>query len=173
MTVIELVQSGHAPPLLSDDAYRAKLEQTIASLMAWTGFVADVARIEEAASGTGWRLALAPRSPQACPVEIVLRADQQYDVTIAGETYADHPVSSLDMFLPLVEAITDGRVVKRRVSSSVTGLARSVSTLVTLADGRVLENGRLGAAPNSLPADSQIEIRDTHYLPYRGPAARG
>ena len=152
--------------MLSDDAYRSKLQLTMASLQAWTGFVADVARVEATQDGTSCRLALTPHCAHACPVALVLRADQHYDITIAGETYANRPLASLDLFLPLIEAITEGSVVTRHVSSSVTGLARGVSTVVTLPDGRVFADGGLDPVAAPDPA-GQLETRDTHYLPYR------
>ena len=163
----------------SDATHRSKLQQTIASLKAWTGFVADVARIEDTSvedpdRGTAWRLALIPRTAHACPVAIVLHADQHYDLTIGGQTYAGLPVTSPDILLPLVEAIVGGRVITRRAFSTATGLQRSESTLVTLADGRVFEDGQLVAAAGlAVATDDSTEIHDTHYLPYRRSDARG
>ena len=158
--------------MLSDEIYRAKLQQTIASLEAWTGFVADVARVEESDQGSAWRLALVPHAPHACSIEIVLRADQRFDVTIADWTSKNLAIPSLDLFMPLLEAVTEGQVVKRRVASAITGLVHSVSTVVTLADGRVFADGQLDVAALPTP-DTPTEIRDTHYLPYRRPIGAG
>ena len=152
--------------MLPDDPYKTKLERTIASVKAWTGFVADVARIEAAEVGDGWRLSLQPHSSRACPVEIVLRRDQTCDLAIGGETYRNWPLPSLDVVLPLMEAVSEGRVVTRHTVSATTGLLREVSTIVRLADGTVIEQRRDGAA--GMPLGS-VEGRDTHYLPYRRP----
>lgn len=158
--------------MLPEDAYNAKLQQTIASLEAWVGFVADVARVSEKHDDSGWRLSLLPRSVRACPIEIVLRPDQHYDLTIAGVTYQNRPIASFDMFLPLVEAVAEGNVLTRRAYSSVTGLAQGVSTVVTLADGRVLEEVRSSEVGIAGP-EGPTEMRDTHYLPYRRPNGAG
>ena len=157
---------GQRSAMVSDAAYSSMLDQTIASLKAWTGFVADVARVEDDSDESAWRLSLTPQSPRACPIAIVLRLDRSYDLRIAGETYEGRPIASLDLFLPLIDAIAEGRVLTRRVFSATTGLPHGVSTVVTLADGRVLEE-KHHCQPGFVKTDSATEIRDTHYLPYR------
>lgn len=152
--------------MLSDDTYRAKLQQTMASLKAWTGFVADVARVEEATVGSAWRIAIFPKAANACPVEIVLRQDQRFDISIGEETYEDQVIQSLDMFLPLLEAVADGRVVTRRTASAATGLLHSVATIVDLSDGSQYARVRANPATAGLSTDG-TEAIDTHYLPYR------
>jgi hypothetical protein len=159
--------------MLSDDTYRARLQQTIASIKAWTGFVADVARVEEGEIPGAWRLALTPRSARACSVEIVLRHDQQCDMRIATETYEDlaltsrDPATTLDVMLPLLEAIANGNVLTRRISSAATGLLCSVASIVTLRDGTVIEHVHVAPGPDPAAISGAVEIRDTHYLPYR------
>lgn len=153
------------PP--SDDTHRLKLQLLIASLRAWKGFVADVARVEVSEEGASWRVALQPKSANACPLEIVLDGSStRCDLRVGGETYEDWPLPSLDIVLPLIEAVSEGRVVTRRTSSAATGLPLSVTTLIRLADGRVLETSLdKDAEPASL--NGSIENRDTHYVPYR------
>ncbi len=154
--------------MLSDDVYRAKLERTIASVRAWTGFIADVARVQDEVIEGAWLLALWPTAKRACPLEIVLRNDQRCDITIASETYEDWPLPSLDVILDLIKAVVDGHVVTRRTVSAATGLPLSVASILTFEDGRVLEHshttvnvrGHLGGA---------IECKEVHYLPYRRP----
>jgi hypothetical protein len=151
----------------ADDTHRLKLQQVIASLKAWTGFVADVARVEVAEVGQAWRIALQPQAAHACPMEIVLDgASTRCDLRVASETYEDWPLPSLDIVLPLIEAVAEGKVVTRRTSSATTGMPLGVTTLIRLADGRLLESSHDRSADRELSAEA-IQIRDTHYLPYR------
>jgi hypothetical protein len=161
--------------MISDDTYRASLQQTIAAIKAWTGFVADVARVEEGEIPGAWRLALTPHSARACPIEIVLRSDQRCDLRIGGETYEDLALTSqdrstsLDMMLPLLEAVADGNVLTRYISSAGTGLLCSVASIVTFLDGRTIEHEHTPAHLNGAAVVGAIETRDVHYLPYRRP----
>jgi hypothetical protein len=157
--------------MLSDDVFRAKRTVTIAELSAWTGFVADVAHVEMGEIGDAWRIALTPHIRTACPVELLLRDDQRYDVRIAGETYEDRPIASLEMFLPVLQAIVDGRVVTRETYSALTGSLRDVETIVRLPDGTVFHQRKQNGADQLAgqpPANGApiIEVRDRHYVPY-------
>ncbi len=152
--------------MLSDDHYRAKLQQTTAAIKAWTGFVADVADVEEGEHGEAWRLALVPHAAHACPVEILLREDRRFDLALAGEIYEDCELGSLDDLLPLIEAVVEGRVIRRVTRSAATGLLREVSTIVAMADGTVIELGRNGVVTDA-EHDASGEVRDRHFLPYR------
>lgn len=153
--------------MLSDDTYRAKLRQTIASVQAWTGFVADVARVEVTDQDTAWRIVMTPKSANACPVEIVLRNDRTYDLAMGGQTYVDRPLPSLDVVLPLLEAVAEGRVVTRRIASAATGLLRERRTVVTLADGTRFEAEETKPSLPAAAADAATESSERHYLPYR------
>lgn len=155
------------------DTHSLKLQQLIASLRAWTGFVADVARVEVSEVGAAWRVSLKPMAASACPLEILLDSGKvRCDLKVADETYHDWPLPSLDIVLPLIEAVTEGRVVTRHTTSAATGLSLSVATLIKLADGRVLETSLASDAAGEVAAGS-IERRDTHYLPYRRPGGHG
>lgn len=151
----------------ADDTHRLKLQQVIASLKAWTGFVADVAKVEVSEVGQAWRIALQPKVAHACPLEIVLEgSSNRCDLRVASETYEDWPLPSLDMVLPLIEAVVEGRVVTRRTTSAATALPLSVTTLIKLADGRVLETSTDKNDAREATA-AAVQISDTHYLPYR------
>ena len=149
--------------MLSDDTYRTRLARTIEDLVQWarSGGGAD---IEQAWVESGWRLAVMPHAANACPFELLLRRDQRYDLAIAGETYEDQAIESLDIFRPLVEAIAAGSVVVRRRLSAATGTLLSVDTLIWLADGALWRGVRETDAdrPGAEPVGS-----DRHYVPYR------
>lgn len=149
------------------DTYRQQVQQLAASVKAWSGFVADVARVEIEEAGNGWRFAMTPSAPGACPLELVLDGTQaRCDLRIATETVEDWKPPSLDVLLPLMKAVADGNVVTRTVSSAVTGLPISTSTHVRLADGQNL------VVPEMPEFQlERVEAREVHYLPYRRPGS--
>lgn len=149
--------------MLSDDVYRSRLAVTIAALRYWVPSVSDAAETEETETSDFWRLAVAPRIAQGCPFELILHSDQRHDLIIAGEVYEDRLIGTLDLFLPLAEAIAAGTVLQRQWISAVTGRPLSIETLVTLPSGAVWRDGVGPASANGIPLVS----RDRHFLPYR------
>ena len=152
--------------MLSDDTFHSALMQTMASLRAWSGFVADVADIEDAEIGDSWHFGLTPHMQGACPVDLVLRSDQRFDLSLDGEAYEDRPIDTLDLFPRLIEAVADGRVIRRYAVSRATGLLHATSTVVRLGDASLFEASRPSAGAPAL-ADPPLEWRNVHYLPYR------
>lgn len=149
------------------DTYRQHVQQLAASIKAWSGFVADVARVEVEEAGDGWRFAMTPVAPGACPVEVLLDGRElRCDLRIAGETVEDWRPPTIDIVLPLMKAVADGNVITRVVSSAATGLPVATSTHIRLADGR-----RLSVPVMAEIAAERIEAREVHYLPYRRPGS--
>ncbi len=160
---------GDVPSMRSEDTYRLKLRELSASIRAWSGFIADVARIEIAEDASPWRLRIDPRAPRACPIELLLDDRSPVcDVTLAGETYEGWHLPTLDVVLPLLIAVSEGRVVTRRISSSATGTGLGTATLVTLANGDRLELPGSNFPIANLDAE-RVEQRDEHFVPYRKP----
>jgi hypothetical protein len=150
-----------------DDAFLARLQATIASLRYWVPTIADTARVEELDTPDSWKLASTPNASAACPFELLLRGDQRYDILIAGEAFEDLPIDSLDMFVPLVEAIADGRVVQRAASSAATGTEYWIETAISFRSGEQWCQRRITAplAPGAEEAD--LIVTERHFLPYR------
>lgn len=148
--------------MLPDDTFRAYLDRTLASLTAWRGHVTDVAVCHVAVEDRIGRVELRPKTPLACPVELVLYPTQRYDIAIASETYEDLPLSSDVDFVDLLTAVADGRVVTRHELSALTGRPLSTETRVDLPRGQVWRQRREIA-----PGETERVIRDRHYLPYR------
>lgn len=152
--------------MIADDVYRSRLQATIAALRYWVPTIADAAHVEQTDGHQAWKMAVRPVQSAACPFELMLRSDQHYDISVAGETFEDRPVGTLDIFVPLVEAIAAGSVIQRRTESTATGAPLSVETRVTLADGSIWSERRdlpLGA----LVSDCTTAVRDRHFIPYR------
>lgn len=150
--------------MVADDVFRSRLQATIAALRYWVPTIADAAHVEQTESRDFWKIAVTPSTAGACPFELVLRADQHYDISIAGETFEDRPITSLDLFLPLVTAITAGRVVQRYTVSAATKAALSVETRVALEDGAIWSERRAMPGGLLIPA-GDTTIRDRHFLP--------
>jgi len=153
--------------MLSDDAIRSRLQATIESLRYWVPTISDVAVVKEREQGSSWTLALAPKVDNACPVELTLHPAQTFDLIVADEEYDGRTASSFDLVLPLIEAVTEARVVQRRWISLATGAERAVETIITLADGSTWRDGRtIEALADAIPREA-AERQDRHFLPYR------
>jgi hypothetical protein len=153
--------------MLPDDVFRSRLHSTITALRYWAPSIADAAHIEEAETGYYWKIIVTPALAQACPFELILHFDQRYDLAIGEETYEALPIETFDVFLPFVEAVAGGRVVQRHWISRLTGMERSVETLVTLPGGGIWREGR--GEDHLMPSldDDGTELRERRFLPYR------
>ena len=101
-------------------------------------------------------------------VELILHADQRYDLAVADEVYENRPIESFDWIVPFANAVADGEIVQRRWISRLTGLERSVETVVMLGGGAIWREGR-GELPSRMPTldDDGTELREKRFLPYR------
>lgn len=151
--------------MLSDDVYKTRYRTTVAALEAWLDGLRPVAAIEIARDDGSWRVSVLPHSAEACPFEIVLRADQHFDIGIGPETYEDQPVETLDLFQPLLTAITRAEVVTSSWSTAATGALVMVATRVTPAQGkRWFRSRTIGSIGRA--ADTHLIREDHHYVPY-------
>lgn len=151
--------------MIAEDVFRSRLQATIASLRYWVPAIADAARIEQTEGHDFWKLSVSPTVAAACPFELMLRTDQFFDLAIAAETFEDQPVSSLDFFLPLVEAIATGRVIQRKTVSAATAVPLSLETRITFADGTVWSKLRALPGGGLIDADETL-VFDRHFVPY-------
>ena len=157
------MQSG----LLPDDVFRSRLEAVAASLSQWAVMHEDCAAIKILNVPGYWKMIAQPYTTGACPFELQLRADQRYDVAIGGELYEDLNIGSFVIFLGLADAISNGRVMRVHVASSLTGALQSVETQVSLQDGTVWA-GAQTVVPDDQRCPLESEIREVRrYLPYR------
>jgi hypothetical protein len=135
------------------------VEATIEQIRYWVPTISDVAHTVEAREGESWLLSLEPHQPTACPVAIALRQSGRFDISLAGETYEDRALETLDQLVLLLERIADGNVIQRTWVSTVTGEPQGIETHVRIGAGLIWRNG---TAP-----DGGAECRDRHFLPYR------
>jgi hypothetical protein len=145
--------------MTADGLRGPSVEATIEQIRYWVPTVADVARVVEAREGDSWLLSLEPNLPSACPVAVALRQSGRFDISIAGETYEDRVLESLEHLVLLLERISDGHVIQRRWVSAATGQPHSIETLVIMGPDLLWREG--------LEADADAERHDRHFLPYR------
>ena len=153
--------------MLSDDVYRSALTATFASLKRLSAELAGAAHVDSAQTRDFVRLSLIPQASGACPVEIMLRADQLYDIAIGSEFYEDCKIERFDVFEPLIAAITRGDVIQRRQISVATGTERAIETLVTLPGGSVWRKGHVHPSVAPAIAEDATVSKDKRFLPYR------
>lgn len=152
---------------MSHDVYRSRLQTVVESLRYWIPSVADAARFEEMESPEYWKMSVNPRVAGACPIELLLRSDRRFDIIIGGEIYEDLEMIAFEDFLPLVEAVSQGRVLQRRWVSTATGALREVETIVTFANGKVWSRTRIEkAVADKIPREA-TQRQDRHFLSYR------
>ena len=153
--------------MLADDVYRTKLQTTTAGLKQIIASLSDVAEIVVAQSPEHARFSLIPHAIGACPVEILLRADQYYDIALASEFYEDCRIENLGLFEQLIQAVANGDVIQRHYISAATGAERAVESIVTLPGGTVWHKGHVHSRLSGALADGRAVYNDRRFLPYR------
>ena len=149
-----------------DDVYRTRLSGAIAELQDWGTRFKDAGRIETRDGSGFWRMVARPATPGTCPMTLVLRADQKFDIALAEERFEDQQVEDFGLFSALAEAVALGHVEQLISQCAVTGMGRDIETRVLLADGRVWSRRRaLSKASPTQAAD--VTVRTTRFLPYR------
>lgn len=152
---------------LSDDVYRNELRSAIAALVAWADPLEDVADFEIKDGHGFWRLSARPRASGACPLTLVLRDDQTFDLRLATETFEDLPVEDFALFAAIARAASEGRVELRDVESAATAVPKGRETRAELGNGRVWIQFRGTALANQLKAGDDDVVRVTRFVPYR------
>ncbi|MDQ8699314.1 hypothetical protein [Hyphomicrobium sp. LHD-15] len=144
----------------SEGFHPAQVQATIEEIRYWVPTIKDVAHVFEGNEEGSWLLSIEPVIGSACPVAIALKENGRFDISIAGETYDDRVLATLDQIVLMLERIADGHVIQRRWVSSATGAHHAVETIVTLGPGL---DWRGGPEPHA----HVVERHDRHFLPYR------
>lgn len=148
--------------MLSDDVFRDRLEQTLVDIEAWAAGIRDCADVGIAASERYWRIVVVPGEDLACAFELLVKADQTFDLRLAAETYEDRPIERMDLFPALVRAIEAGHVDKIEMYNVMTAALAGITMRVELKPGWDWI-GQRRIAPSG-PAE---EWRTRRFLPYR------
>jgi hypothetical protein len=153
--------------MFSDDVYRNRLSSVIETLDAWAREQADVAVTTTNINASFWKLSVSPFAPGACPFELMLRADQRFNLQIGREVYEDKPVDTFEFFPMLVRAIGSGNVERIEVSSALTAALEAIETRVTLEDGWAWIGERRVGPRGMRRTETVLEQRAHRFLPYR------
>jgi hypothetical protein len=155
--------------MFSTDVYRTKLLTTFEQLKALAQPLTGVALVDHVATPDFIKLALVPNVANACPVELMLRTDQLYDIAVGTEFYEDCPVDTFDDFAPLVRAIIEGNVTQRRHTSRATNTERAIETIVQLPNGTVWRKGHVHGDAGPVIAEADTLISTRNFVPYLRP----
>ncbi len=150
----------------ADDRFREDLHKLIAGLRTWAASCSGEALCAQTETPDYWRLAVRPIANTACPLELILHADQRYDASIGLETYENRPLDRPDLLLPMVKAIADGQVITRNWRTRSTGLLHSIETIVRLEAGTLTGLREIPAVASFVGRDDCVG-HDRHYAPYK------
>lgn len=151
--------------MLAEDLFRTRLAALIAKLDDWAARYADTGSIDIKEGATFWRVVARPATPGACPVTLVLRADQKFDLSLTGDLYEDRPIKDFDIFPPLLEAIAQGNVERMHYKCALTGKPLGHETRVLLSNGDTWGEPRLRDGARVMTG-TVLENRQ-RFLPYR------
>lgn len=149
--------------MFADDVFRNEFAAVTARLKTWADALRDSGKIDIREGHGFWSLAARPNTPGACPVTLVLRHDQKFDLALGPDRFEDRNVENFALFPALLQAVSDGRVERRRYSCAMTGAERAYETRVLL-DGGIVWAERRGARPDAV-RDGIIE-ETSRALPY-------
>lgn len=153
--------------MLPDDVFRERLEQTLIGLEKWAKETRDCANIEIIASDRYWRMDVRPSFPGACPFELLINANQTFDLSLDGEVYESRRIENFGLFLKVAESVAAGRIERIETRNALTSILIAIAMRIELADGFDWIGSRtvLKRACHLLEQD---EVRRAfQYLPYR------
>jgi hypothetical protein len=153
-------------PMLPDDVFRERLEKTLIELETWAGETRGSADITITASDRYWRMVVRPFFPGACPFELLIKANQTFDLVLDHETYEDKPIQRFDLFLILAKAIAEGRVERIETRNALTGILTNVAMRVELAPGWDWIGSRTVLKRFIRPLEADEEQSTYRFLPY-------
>ena len=150
----------------SQDTYNRDFDANIAVLDRWLDTLTMVAAVDRESAGAYWRARITPHEANSCPVELMLSRDQTYDIEVGPESLVHQPVAGFGIFLQLLQAIADGRVVRRSWSALATGCALTQEIIVRPPDGHDWSIRRVVNAGSAI-SEQTATARDHVYVPYR------
>ncbi|HMN38656.1 MAG TPA: hypothetical protein PKD49_13235 [Hyphomicrobium sp.] len=149
-----------------DDVFRNELIAVRRNLSDWAHALKDAAAFDIKEGAGYWRISARPATPGACPMTLVLRDDQKFDLALAGERFEDREIDDFALFAAIGEAVAAGRVDFIRTWSAATGALMSVQTRVTFKDGSAWsQTRRAGPLKNTPVTDEDVESIEP-FLPY-------
>jgi len=149
-----------------DDVFRNELAAVTRTLSDWAYRLKDVAHFD-IKEGTGhWRISARPATPGACPMTLVLRNDQKFDLALARERFEERQIEDFALFGAIADAVSAGRVETVRTESAMTGGLKAIETRINFKDGAVWSQTRKAGPLKDLPADGEDVQSVEPFLPY-------
>lgn len=151
--------------MLAEDLFRTWLADLVAKLEDWAARYRDTGDMDIKHGAGFWRVVARPHTPGTCPATLVLRADQKFDLSLAGDVFEDRPIDDFELFAPLLEAVARGDVQRTYYSCAVTGAKHGHETRVLLANRPAW--GELRLPSGARIDDDSIVEECVRFLPYR------
>ncbi|MGI9523134.1 MAG: hypothetical protein ACR2PG_15965 [Hyphomicrobiaceae bacterium] len=151
--------------MLSQENFNRQLTETQAHLSEWAESYQDIAEYEIEDEPSFWRIAVEPRLVSLCPIELVLRADRQFDLILCDATIEDQTIDDLNLFKDIFRSVADGAVILRRHVSPATDLHLGDTAIVRRAHKDSWSHTRLTAAGRRMGLTMAIDL-DRTFAPY-------
>ena len=118
--------------MISDETYNNRLNDAKAALSDWAERNAAGARIMIDQGDLYWRIFAEPVELSICPIELIFRDDRNFDIAIADASAEDQPIIDFEVFPPIFESVSDGRVITRNYLTRTTRQLLARRTIVPL-----------------------------------------
>jgi hypothetical protein len=165
--LVPMQRNGPQSAMQFDDVFRRRLSKAAAELSAWARDAAGATDVAIVNTARYFKIDSRPKTPGAAAFELLIRADQFYDIAIAGEVYEDRAIDDAELFLPLVVAISEGHLSRRVTSSALTGTLQAIETIVDLDSRPQWSAKHVLVSGLALAPDDATEIETRRFLPYR------
>lgn len=125
------------------------------TLSDWAYRLKDVAHFD-IKEGTGyWRISARPTTPGTCPMTLVLRNDQKFDLALARERFEERQIDDFALFGAIADAVSAGRIELVRTLSAMTGGLKAIETRINFKDGAAWLQTRKAGPLKDLPPDGE------------------
>ncbi len=149
-----------------DDVFRNELAAVTRTLSDWAYRLKDVAHFD-IKEGTGyWRISARPTTPGTCPMTLVLRNDQKFDLALARERFEERQIDDSALFGAIADAVSAGRIELVRTLSAMTGGLKAIETRINFKDGAAWSQTRKAGPLKDLPPDGEDVQSVEPFLPY-------
>ncbi len=148
------------------DVFNRAFDDATAAIEAWLPTIARDATVDRERTEQYWRVRLTPHQAEACPVELMLSRSQMFDCDVGPESAVGLHISDLGLFLPLLKAVVEGRVVLRTWSALATGSELVREMIVDVATAQQWTVRRLVQA-GAAATEATAVASDHVYVAYR------
>lgn len=149
--------------MLADDTFRSELAVLINKLTSWAEAQREAGAVDIRSGNGFWSVSTRPATQGACPIALVLRSDQKFDLAIGPERIEDRQINDFGFFPKLVKAVSEGLVERKVHTCALTGAKLSHELRVLLGGGEVWSEGQRSSSP---VLGERVLEETRRYLPY-------